>query len=77
MAQFASAGQAFYAAAGALADESITLIKTVMAFGTQEKEIARCVCVTMYACECVRVCVCVCEWGRGRCKSLELMTVEG
>ncbi len=38
MADHSSQGQGFYAAAGAVADESISLIKTVMAFGMQAKE---------------------------------------
>eukprot|EP00047_Mylnosiga_fluctuans_P015769 m.49151 g.49151 ORF g.49151 m.49151 type:complete len:1362 (+) comp6094_c0_seq1:38-4123(+) len=41
MAEMSGEGQSFYAAAGAVADEVITLMRTVMAFGTQEREHAR------------------------------------
>jgi ABC-type multidrug transport system fused ATPase/permease subunit len=38
----ASAGQAHYAGAGGVAYEVISLIRTIVAFGTQDREIARC-----------------------------------
>jgi ABC-type multidrug transport system fused ATPase/permease subunit len=34
-------GQTLYASAGAIADEALTLIRTVVSFGTQTKEVHR------------------------------------
>ena len=45
-----------YAAAGAVAEEVLASIRTVVAFGGEEKEAERCVCV----------CVCSCQHHKGR-----------
>mgnify|MGYP001210160287 CR=1 FL=1 len=39
--QSASGGQGFYASAGSVADEVIRMIRTIIAFDTQEREIER------------------------------------
>ena len=45
-----------YAVAGAVAEEVLSSIRTVVAFGGEQKAAKRCVCV----CVCVCVCACVC-----------------
>ncbi len=48
-AHFAGESQGFYADAGQVADEALTLIRVVMSFGTYEREVARCVTTSWQA----------------------------
>ena len=59
MAKFSSVEQEEYANAGAVAEEVISSIHTVLAFGGQDKELSRCVSYAS-CCNMINYSTCVC-----------------
>ena len=55
---FSSREEKSYAAAGGVAEEVLSTVRTIFAFGGQKRESRRCVCV----CAWIPACVCVCGY---------------